>query len=72
MDVLIQALINTAVAHHHYEAHSSGTSSSKPEDGPMVQNPVKNIKGCIFTSGQIRKKKSCNGHQLWAQLEKSF
>jgi len=46
MDMLIQALIDTAAAHDHYEAHSSGTGSSKAEDGPMVQNLVKKIKDC--------------------------
>ena len=46
MDMLIQALIGTAVAWDHYDAHEQGKRSIKGGEGPMVQNLVKRIKEC--------------------------
>ena len=44
--MLIQALVDTAVAHDHYEAHCRGDRSINANDGAMVQSLVKSIKEC--------------------------
>ena len=47
MDVLIQALLNTAKAYDHHSTHGIRRRRSyKPQDGPMVQSLVRTIESC--------------------------
>ena len=47
MDVLIQALLDTAVAYDHHATQGiRSCRSTKPLDGPMLQNLVKTVESC--------------------------
>ena len=46
MDILIQALINTAKAYDANEAHRLGQRSIKATEGPLIQSLVKTISEC--------------------------
>ena len=47
MDVLIQALLNTAKVYDHHSTHGIRRRHSfKPQDGPMIQNLVRTIESC--------------------------
>ena len=64
-DVLIQALLGTAVAHDHHTA--CGRRRVKPQDGPMVQNLVKTIQSCKVNF-YIWEDKKADNTLLWPSL----
>ena len=51
MDMLIQALVDTAVAQDHYEAHDRGQSSINAEDGPKPCEEYKRVWGAFLCLG---------------------
>ena len=64
-DVLIQALLDTAVAHDHHMAR--GRRRVKPQDGPMVQSLIQAIQSCNVNFYVWEDKKAGNT-LLWPSL----
>lgn len=68
MDVLIQALIDTAVAHDHHTSRGARRGPKiPPQDGPMVKNLIKTIQSCGVNFYVWEEKKEGNG-LLWPSL----
>ena len=70
MDVVIQALLDTAVVHDHHAAQGFHRRRVKAQDGPMVQKLVETIQSCKINFYAWEDKEQIMhfyGHLCWEQ-----